>query len=32
MFFHSLEHPEKLIQQDVGKKSLLIVFELNMNF
>ena len=20
MFFHSLEHPEKLIQQDVGKK------------
>ena len=23
MFSHSLEHPEKLIQQDVGKKSLL---------
>ena len=23
MFFHSLEHPEKLIQQDVGEKSLL---------
>ena len=23
MFSHSLEHPEKLIQQDVGKKSIL---------
>ena len=23
MFFHSSEHPEKLIHQDVGEKSLL---------
>ena len=34
MFFHSLEHPEKLIHQDVGKNhcSTHRVFELNMNF
>ena len=34
MFFHSIEHPEKLIQQDVGKNhcSTHRVFELNMIF
>ena len=35
MFFHSLEHPDKFIQQDVWGKnhcSTHRVFELNMNF